>query len=60
MRYKIGDKVKLKKYDDLKSMYEADAYGNIYVETDKINSTLGNDNYPWCTTDGLLFSYDLV
>ena len=31
MRYKIGDKVKLKKYDDLKSMYQSDAYGNIYI-----------------------------
>lgn len=34
--------------------------GNVYVIFNKFNTTIGNDTYPWCSTDGLSFSYDLI
>ena len=34
--------------------------GNVYVVFNKYNTTIGNDTYPWCSTDGLIFSYDLI
>ena len=34
--------------------------GNVYAEFNKNNTTIGNDTYPWCSTDGLIFSYDLI
>ena len=34
--------------------------GNVYVIFNKYNTTIGNDTYPWCSTDGLSFSYDLI
>ena len=34
--------------------------GNVYVVFNKCNTTIGNDTYPWCSTAGLIFSYDLI
>ena len=34
--------------------------GNVYAEFNKNSTTIGNDTYPWCSTDGLIFSYDLI